>query len=100
MKFKKKLEKIKIVVPTAYLGSVEPKEPKEGDVWQNQYTNELFVCLGNKWFRVLNVKETGYTEQEEREMQEKERSEMNELKKAKKLLKDFGGLLNKILEEG
>ena len=28
MKLKKKLEKFKIVIPTAYLGSIEPKEPK------------------------------------------------------------------------
>lgn len=98
MKFKKKIENVKIVVPTAYLGSAEPQEPKEGDVWQNQYTDELCVYLGNKWFKVWNVIETGYTEEEKREMQEKEKAEMNELEKSKRLLKDFSKLLNEILE--
>ena len=98
MKFRKKQDKIKIVVPTAYIGSAEPKEPKEGDIWQNRHTNDLQVYLGTKWFKVWNVKETGYTEQEEKEMQEKEQEEMNKLEKKEKLLKDFSKLLNKILE--
>ena len=98
MNLKRKLEKCKIVMPTAYLGSAEPKEPKEGDVWQNQHTNELCVYLGNKWFKVWNTQETGYTEQEEKEMQEKEEAEMNELEKSKKILNDLSKLLNKIME--
>ena len=98
MNLKQKLNKCKIVLPTAYLGSAEPKEPKEGDVWQNQHTNDLCVYLGNKWFKVWGVEETGYTEQEEKEMQEKEQEEMNELEKTKRLLKDFSKLLNRIME--
>ncbi len=61
------MEKIRIVVPTGYIGSVEPKE---GDVWQNKHKDELCVYLGDKWFKVFNVIETGYTEKEKREMQE------------------------------
>lgn len=91
------MKKFRIVLPILYDGSTEPKEPKEGDVWQNGYTNKIYVFLGNKWFQILQIKKTGYTKQEEQEMKEQKesvkREETRKLEKYEKILKDFKELM-------
>ena len=87
------MKKFTIVLPTLYDGSTEPKEPKEGDIWQNGYANKIYVFLGNKWFQILQVRETGYTEQEEQEMEEQNEitksEETRKLEKYEKFFKYF-----------
>ncbi len=91
---------LKIVLPTLYDGSIEPKEAKEGDIWQNQYTSKVYVFLGEKWFEIMVVKSTGYTEQEEKEMRQKEdekkSTETKELEKYKKLLREFKDVFEEV----
>lgn len=93
MIFKKKIRNCQIILPTLYNGSKKPKEPRNGDIWQNEHTNEINVFVGNKWFKVLNDEETGYTEQEKIEMKEKEQIKNKKIEKVKNTLKEFRELL-------
>lgn len=64
-----KNKKLEIIVPTFYDGCNEPKEPKEGDIWQNleanDSLNQLKVYLEGRWHYVVSYKNTGYTNQKE-----------------------------------
>ncbi len=68
---------MKIIIPTIYDGGIEPEEPKEYDIWQNSYTDEIFVYTGEKWLTYKSVKYTSYTELQEKEL-EKRKNENKE----------------------
>lgn len=91
----KKENTIHIVMPTCYHGEVEPENPKVGDIWQNVYTKELFVYLGDtnsKWFKVHLYENTEIIHKEELEQQEQEKA--TELQKYKDFFKTLNKLMN------
>lgn len=91
---------LKIILPTLYDGSTEPEKPKEGDIWQNQYINKIYVFLGNKWFEIINVEFTGYTETEEKELKQKEEkkksTETKKIEKYEKLLRELKDIFEEV----
>ena len=90
----KKENKIHIVLPTLYNGEVEPENPKEGDIWQNIYTNEVFVYLGyptGKWFKIMQTQETEIIHK--KEIEQRAKKEETELQRYKNFFKEFNKLL-------
>lgn len=96
MKFKKK-RPFELVVIDSYEGSYEPQNPKEGDFWINDYTQEYKIYLYGAWrpLDLIHRKQTGYTIEEIDEMGKRELKEEFDLDKFKKGLK----LFLRILEE-
>lgn len=79
MKNKKKLPEI--IVPTAFIGGTKPNEAKYGDIWIKDMGNkyDFFVYL-DKWFPVINAKETKYTDEQKltiKKYEEDYKSEQN-----------------------
>lgn len=47
----KEKENYKIIIPTLYIGGIEPEEPKEYDVWYYDIAenHKMLVYSGKKW---------------------------------------------------
>ena len=83
-----------IIVPTLFIGGIQPENAKEGDVWiidkGDKY--DFFVYL-SKWFPIINVKETDYTEEQEKLINKYKTEQETKLEKYEKLFKAFKEVL-------
>lgn len=82
---------MKIIVPTLYIGSAEPEDSKDYDIWYNGYSGEMRVKLPSGWVRTAIVRDTGYTEEEQEEME-------TEKEKDKKKIREIKDTYNKLME--
>lgn len=100
----KEKENYKIIIPTLYIGGIEPEEPKEYDVWYYDIAenHKMLVYSGKKWCECFFYNKTGYsTIQQETNIkfEEKEKSkEQKEIQEYRQLIKDFKSILEKIKE--
>ena len=82
---------MKIIVPILYIGSTEPEDGKNYDIWFNGYSCEMKVKLPKGWIRTAIVRDTGYTEEEQEEMETEE-------EKDKKKIREIKDTYNKLME--